>query len=103
MPLFLLKMREEPFLPADLVMNAGIYRVVQVLSVTVMLAAEILLSFILVWLIEGHGVIACGKGVFDDPNWFLAVVLFTGIPLSVIGASITLFLWCSSKRLGKSL
>jgi len=98
MLLFLLTVGEECFLPAQSVMNAGTYRIIQVPSVTVILAAEILLSFILIWLVEGHGIIACGKGVFDDPKWFLDVILLVGIPLSVMGGSTMLFLWCSSKR-----
>jgi hypothetical protein len=80
-------------------MNAGKYRILQVLSASVILVAAILLSFILIWLIGGHGVIACGKGIFDDPSWFLDVMLLIGIPLSVIAGSGVLFRWCSSRRL----
>lgn len=81
------------------VMNAGRYRVVQVLSVTAMLGAELFLSFVLIWLIKGHGVVSCGMGIFDDPNWLLYVVVLLAIPLGVIAAGVTLFLWCSSRRL----
>lgn len=80
-------------------MNAGVYRFLQALSVIVIVGAGIFLSFILIWLIPGHGVIACGKGVFDNPTWYLDVMVLIGTPLSVIGASGALFLWCSSKRL----
>lgn len=84
------------------VMRNGKYRVVQLLSVTVILAAEILLSFILIWLVEGGGVIACGKGIFDDPNWFVEVVVLVGVPFGAIAASVILFLWCSA-RCGSTL
>jgi len=78
-------------------MRTAKYRLVQVISVAVILAAEILLSLILVWLVGAHGVIACGKGVFDDPNWFRSVVGLVGIPFGAIGAGVALFLWCSAK------
>jgi hypothetical protein len=52
-------------------MNAGKYRILQVLSASVILGAEMLLSYIFIWLIEGHGIIACGRGIFDDPTWYL--------------------------------
>jgi hypothetical protein len=80
-------------------MNAGIYRILQALSVTVIFGAGILLSFILIWLVQGHGVIACGKGIFDDPTWYLDVMLLIGIPLSLISGGGVLFLWCSSRHL----
>jgi uncharacterized membrane protein YhdT len=80
-------------------MKPGKYRIIEALSITLILVAELLLSYILVWLIEGHGVIACGKGVFDNPNWFVYVILLLGIPLSVIGGAGILFFWCSGRRL----
>jgi hypothetical protein len=80
-------------------MNAGKYRILQVLSASVIFVVAMLLSFILIWLIGGHGVIACGKGIFDDPTWYLDVMLLIGISLSVIAGSVVLFLWCSSRRL----
>ncbi len=95
----LLTLREEYFLHIDFVMNAGMYRILQVLSVTVILGAAMLLSFILIWLVQGHGVIACGRGIFDDPIWYLAVALLIGIPLTVMAGGGVLFLWCSSRRL----
>jgi len=75
------------------------YRILQVISTIVILGAAVLLSFILIWLIGAHGVIACGKGIFDNPTWYLDVMLLTGIPLSVIGGSVVLYIWCSSRRL----
>jgi len=89
----------EYFLLIPAVMNAGKYRILQVLSASVILGAEMLLSYIFIWLIEGHGIIACGRGIFDDPTWYLDVMLLIGIPLSLIAGSGVLFLWCSSRRL----
>lgn len=80
-------------------MSAGKYRILQVLSASVILGAEMLLAFILIWLIEGHGIIACGRGIFDNATWYVDVVLLIGIPLGVIAGSGVLFLWCSSRRL----
>ena len=95
----LLTLPEEYILRIHPIMNAGTYRILQVLSVTVVFGAVVLLSLILIWLIPGHGVIACGRGVFDDPTWYLDVAPLIGIPLSVICGGGVLFLWCSSRRL----
>ena len=75
------------------------YRILQVISTIVILGVAIVLSFILIWLIGAHGVIACGKWVFDSPTWYLDVMLLIGIPLSVIGGSVALYFWCSWRRL----
>lgn len=80
-------------------MKAAYYRAIQVFSVMVILAAEMVLSFILIWLIKGHGIIACGRGISDDPAWFADVLLMIGIPFSMILGGVMLFLWCSSRRL----
>ena len=81
------------------VVKARTITVLRVLGIIVMISGEIVLSLILVWLIGAHGVIACGKGVFDDPRWYLAVIELVGPPLIAIVGGGALFLWSSSKRL----
>ena len=73
------------------------YRIIQALSVIVLIVAEVLLSFILMWLINGHGVIACGKGIFDSPRWPLDVSVFIAAPTVFIVGAGSLFLWCSKR------
>lgn len=72
-------------------------RILQITSVLVLLAAEVVLSIILVWLIRGHGVIACGKGLFNNPSWPFYVVAFVATPAVVAAGAGLLFLWCSNK------
>jgi len=84
------------------VMRILIYLIIQVVSVAALVAAEVVLSLILVWLVKGHGVIACGKGIFDSPNWFLEVTVLTGIPSVLVVGAGALFFW-SSKRVSLSL
>jgi len=80
-----------------LVMRLLTYRIIQLFSLVVLLLAEVLLSFILTWLIKGHGVIACGRGIFDSSTWLLDVIVFIGVPtLFIVGAG-SLFLWCSKQ------
>ena len=82
-----------------MVVNTQTITVLRVLGIVIMVSGEMVLSWILTWLIERHGVIACGKGVFDDPLWFLDVIELVGPPLSAIIGGGVLFLWSSSKRL----
>ena len=79
------------------VMSVSHYRVLQVTSVLVLLAAEVILSLILVWLIRWHGVIACGKGLFDNPNWPASVIILVGVPGILVFGAGALFLWCSHR------
>ena len=76
-------------------MKRATYLIVQGLCVVILLASGVVLSFILMWLVAAHGVIACGKGVFDSPTWLLDIIILVGIPaVSVLGAG-SLFVWCS--------
>lgn len=76
-------------------MDTWAYRIIQVLSTIVLIVAVVSLSIVLMWLIQGHGVIACGRGVFDDPAWFLDIVVLVGVPASLIVGSGALILWSS--------
>lgn len=73
------------------------YRIIQATCLAVFLVSVILLAFILVWLIEGHGVVACGKGIFDSPTWLFDVTLFIGVPALLSFVAGWLFLWCSNR------
>jgi len=55
------------------------------------------LLIILVWLICGHGVIGCGRGVFDSPTVFSDILLLVGVPISLFVASVKVFLKCSTR------
>jgi len=79
------------------------YRVIQGVCVAVLLLSEILLSFILIWLIKGDGVIACGKGIFDSTTWLFEVILLVGVPALLVFVAGSLFLWCSKQvNVGKA-
>ena len=81
-----------------MVVNAWTITVLRVLGIVVLLSGELVLSWILIWLIEGRGVIACGKGVFDNPLWFFDVMFLVGLPLIAICGGGILFLWSSAKK-----
>ena len=78
-------------------MSLWSYRILQTISVFVLLAAEAVFLIVLVWLISGHGVIACGRGVFDDPNWAAYVVAVVGLPGAFMIGAGALFLWCANR------
>ena len=78
-------------------MRILIYRSIQVISVAALVVAVVVLSLILVWLVKGHGVVACGKGIFDSQNWFLDLTVLTGIPSVLIIGTGALFFWCSKR------
>ena len=75
-------------------MGSWAYRTLQVIALLAFLASTLVLFVILTWLIGAHGVIACGKGVFDSPDWFLQVVVLTGVPTLLVIGSGVLFNWC---------
>ena len=70
-------------------------RIIQAFCVMTLIVSEVMLSFILIWIIEGHGVIACGRGIFDSPTWLLSLVVFIGAPTILMIGSVLLYLWCS--------
>ena len=78
-----------------------LYQLIQVTSLVVSLIAGMVLLVILGWLIGGHGVIACGKGVFDSATWLSDIMLLVGVPATIAVASATLYRKCSS-RLGEA-
>ena len=76
-------------------MNITAYRVIQAFSIVVLLVAEACLSFVVFWLSHG-GVIGCGRGVFDEPNWPVTILPLVGVPFLFICGAVVLFLGCSS-------
>ena len=62
-----------------------------------LIAAEFLLSLIAFWLIRGHGVIACGKGIFDSNTWASDVFVIVGVPVLFILGAGAIFFWSSSR------
>jgi hypothetical protein len=78
-------------------MNTWRYRITQSVCVVALLVAETVLCFVLIWLIQGGGVVACGKGIFNDPYWPLDVAVLVGTPTVVMIATGALFLWCSGR------
>ena len=78
-------------------MKAMMYQILRVLAGLVALADGALLCMILLWLIGAGGVIACGKGVFDNPDWPLAVLVLVGAPLGLLIGAITLIQYCSRR------
>ena len=81
----------------DVGMRVGSYRVVQTLCVAVIVASAFFLSVILTWLVAAGGVIACGRGVFDMPDWPLQVALLVGPPIGLMFGVGALFVWCSER------
>jgi len=73
-----------------------LYRFIQAVSLVVSFVSGIVLLLILVWLIGGHGVVACGRGIFDSPEWFSEVSVAVGVPLGVLAASVYTFQRCSN-------
>jgi len=73
------------------------YSALRTLSFIILIAAEFLLSLIAVWLIGGHGVIACGKGIFDSNTWASDLFVIVGIPVLFIVGAGAIFFWSSSR------
>ena len=78
-------------------MKVGSYRIVQALCVTVMLVSGFFLSVILTWLVAAGGVIACGVGVLDSPDWPLQVAMLVAPPVVLMFGVGALFVWCSER------
>lgn len=62
-----------------------------------LLSSAIFLSVVLTWLIEWGGVISCGKGIFDSPDWPLQVSVLVGPPVVLMFGVGALFVWCSER------
>jgi len=78
-------------------MKTFTYGAVRAVSLIILIAAEFLLSLIAVWLIRGHGVIACGKGIFDSATWAWDLFIIVGIPVLFILGAGSIFFWASSR------
>jgi len=78
-------------------MNKAKHQILKVLGILIALADSALLSFILLWLIAGHGIIACGKGVFDNPDWLMDILILVGAPAGILVCSIALIRYCSGR------
>lgn len=78
-------------------MRIGGYRIVQTFCVLVMFFSAFFLSVVLVWLVETGGVIGCGQGIRDSPNWPLQVAVLVvppGVLMFGVGA---LFVWAAER------
>ena len=73
------------------------YQILRVLAVLIALTVGTLLCFILLWLIGAHGVIACGRGIFNNPDWPIDVVVLIGTPSILFIGSIALIRHCSKR------
>ena len=78
-------------------MRVGSYRVIQALCVTVLLASAFFLSVVLAWLVETGGVIACGRGVLDSPDWPLQVAILVAPPVVLMFGVGALFVWAAER------
>jgi len=78
-------------------MKTFTYSAVRAVSLIILIAANFLLSLIAVWLIRGHGVIACGKGIFDSATWAWDLFVIVGIPVLVIVGAGSMFFWSKSR------
>lgn len=78
-------------------MRVGSYRIIQTLCVTVLLVSAVFVSVVLTWLVETGGVIACGRGVLDSPDWPLQVAVLVGPPVVLMFGVGALFVWCSER------
>lgn len=78
-------------------MRVGSYRILQTLCVTVLVFSGFFFSVVLTWLVTTGGVIACGMGVLDSPDWPLAVVTLLGPPVVLMFAVGALFVWCGER------
>ena len=84
-------------------MRVGSYRIIQALCVTVLVASGFFVSVVLTWLVTTGGVIACGRGVMDSPDWPWQVAIMMGPPVVLMFAVGALFVWCSERvRVRKS-
>jgi hypothetical protein len=71
-------------------MSGTTYRVLAVIAGVVGLADACILGLILTWLIGAGGVIACGKGVFDSPDWPLTLIILVGLPAAILLGAISI-------------
>ncbi len=78
-------------------LNKTTYQILRVLAVLVAVAASALLSLVMLWLIAGGGVIACGKGIFDRPIWPLEVLVLVGLPAGLLVGAIASARYCSKR------
>ena len=84
-------------------MRVGSYRILQALCVTVIVGSAFFLSVVLVWLVGTGGVIACGRGVLDSPDWPLQVAMLVAPPVVTMFGVGALFVWAAERiRVKKS-
>lgn len=84
-------------------MKIGSYRILQTFCVTVLLTSSFFVSVVLAWLVETGGVIGCGRGVLDGPDWPWQVAVLVGPPVVLMFGVGALFMWCSERiRVRKS-
>jgi hypothetical protein len=84
-------------------MSVGSHRILQALCVTVLLGSAFFFSVVLTWLVTTGGVIACGRGVLDSPDWPLQVLTLLAPPVVLMFGVGALFIWCSERiRVKKS-
>jgi hypothetical protein len=69
------------------------YKALRAVSFIILVAGALLLGVILFWLILGHGVIACGKGIFDTATWPWDLLVILGIPVILEVSAGWLFVW----------
>jgi hypothetical protein len=73
------------------------YHLLRATAVLLALAGGAVLSFILLWLIGGRGYVACGRGVFDSPDWPLTVLILVGAPSGLLAAAVATIRYCSRR------
>jgi hypothetical protein len=78
-------------------MSRPALQILRVLAILTAILDGLLLGALALWLFAGRGIIACGKGLMDAPDWFLSVVGILCIPLAVFGSAIWLINYCSRK------
>ena len=70
---------------------------------TVVVASGFFVSVVLTWLVVSGGVIACGIGVLDSPDWLLPVAGMLALPFVLMFGVGALFVWCAERiRVKKS-
>jgi hypothetical protein len=78
-------------------MHRNELHILRVAAIFIALVDAAWLCLMFVWLILGGGVIACGRGVFDDPQWPLTVLFLVGIPAAILAGALKLTAYCSRR------
>lgn len=74
----------------------GTLSTLRALAIVIAVADGVLLAAVSWWLLNG-GVIACGRGLFDGPNWpFMFFVLWV-VPAAVLASAIALARYCTRR------